>query len=101
MVERSGRAPFGCPRIGDWSRIGLVVLALAGLSACGSNVEQRAATGGMGGAATGAMVGGPVGAVVGGAIGAGAGAMLEEGVDRPCRGSSQGTPARGAACARR
>lgn len=80
MVERSGRGPFG------WLQVGLVALALVGLSACGSNLEQRAATGGMGGAATGAMVGGPVGAVVGGAIGAGAGAMLEEGVDETVQG---------------
>ena len=36
------------------------------LSACGHNVEQRAATG----AATGAVVGGPVGAVVGAGVGA-------------------------------
>jgi hypothetical protein len=80
MVERSGRAPFG------WLQIGFLVLALAGLSACGSNVEQRAATGGLGGAATGAMVGGPVGAVVGGAIGAGTGALLEEGIDETVQG---------------
>ncbi len=47
----------------------LSLIALAGLaislSACGHNVEQRAATG----AATGAVLGGPVGAVVGAGVG--------------------------------
>lgn len=61
-----------------------VMLAVV-LSGCGRNVEQRAATGGMGGAATGALLGGPVGAVVGGAAGAGAGAVMEEGVDEQIR----------------
>lgn len=45
-------------------------LVIAGLTlmmaACGHNMEQRAATGAIGGA----VVGGPVGAVVGGAAGA-------------------------------
>ena len=40
--------------------------AVAGLAACGHNVEQKAATGAVGGA----VVAGPVGAVVGGAAGA-------------------------------
>lgn len=40
-------------------------LALA-LTACGHNMEQRAATG----AATGAIIAGPVGAVVGAGVGA-------------------------------
>lgn len=49
-------------------RIPLILLATAlALSACGHNVEQRAATG----AVAGAVVGGPVGAAVGGAIGVG------------------------------
>jgi len=43
----------------------LGALALA-LTACGHNVEQRAASG----AIAGAVVGGPVGAAVGGAAGA-------------------------------
>ncbi len=67
----------------------LLVGASAGvlllLSACGSNTEQRAATGGLGGAAAGAVVGGPVGAVVGGAAGAGAGTVMDEGVDKKVR----------------
>lgn len=43
----------------------LALLGLATLGACGTNMEQRAATG----AATGLVVAGPVGAVVGGAAG--------------------------------
>ncbi|MFN3814956.1 hypothetical protein [Brevundimonas sp.] len=39
---------------------------LVGLTACGANMQQRAATG----AITGAVVAGPVGAAVGGAAGA-------------------------------
>ncbi|WP_411836756.1 hypothetical protein [Paracoccus sp. ME4] len=45
--------------------IGLFGAALA-LSACGTTVGERAATGGLGGAA----VAGPAGAVVGGTVGA-------------------------------
>lgn len=44
----------------------LATLAALGLSACGHNMEQRAATGAM----TGAVVAGPVGAVVGAGVGA-------------------------------
>jgi hypothetical protein len=51
------------------------------LAACGSDTEERAASGGLGGAAAGAVVGGPVGAVVGAAVGAGAGTMVEKGVE--------------------
>jgi hypothetical protein len=43
-----------------------VVAATALFSACGHNMEQRAATG----AATGLIVAGPVGAAVGAAVGA-------------------------------
>ena len=43
--------------------VGLLGLAL--LAGCGTNMEQRAATG----AATGLLVAGPVGAAVGGAAG--------------------------------
>lgn len=42
------------------------LLGLALLGGCGTNMEQRAATG----AATGLVVAGPVGAAVGGAAGA-------------------------------
>jgi uncharacterized surface protein with fasciclin (FAS1) repeats len=51
------------------------------LAACGGTTEERAATGGLGGAAAGAVVGGPVGAVVGGAAGAAGGTVMDEGVD--------------------
>jgi hypothetical protein len=61
--------------------LGASVTALMFLAACGSTTEERAATGGLGGAAAGAVVGGPVGAVVGGAAGAGAASTLDEGVD--------------------
>lgn len=44
----------------------ICLLGLALLGACGTNMEQRAATG----AATGLVVAGPVGAVVGGVAGA-------------------------------
>jgi hypothetical protein len=43
-----------------------VIALLATLAACGTNMEQRAATG----AATGLIVAGPVGAAVGAAVGA-------------------------------
>jgi osmotically inducible lipoprotein OsmB len=46
--------------------LSLVALAFAAtLAACGTNMEQRAATG----AATGLIVAGPVGAAVGAAVG--------------------------------
>ena len=51
------------------------------LVACGGTTEERAATGGLGGAAAGAVVGGPVGAIVGGAAGATGGAVMDEGID--------------------
>ncbi len=44
----------------------IVAGAAAALAACGSTIEQRAATG----AVAGAVVAGPVGAAVGGAAGA-------------------------------
>ncbi len=49
------------------------------LSACGNNMEQRAASGALIGAGTGALLGGSVGsAVAGGVVGAGAGAVVNE-----------------------
>ncbi len=48
------------------SRILVLSAGLTVLAACGSTLEQRAATG----AITGAVVAGPVGAAVGGAAGA-------------------------------
>lgn len=51
-------------------RPALVVLGVAGLlTACGTTIEQKAATG----AVAGAVVAGPVGAAVGGAAGAAVG----------------------------
>ena len=47
-------------------RLAPVALVALALAACGTNTEQRAATG----AVTGAVVGGPVGAAVGAGVGA-------------------------------
>jgi hypothetical protein len=58
--------------------LGILALGMA-LAACGSNTEQRSATGAGSGILAGALVGGPVGAVVGAATG---GAALDEGVDK-------------------
>lgn len=52
----------------------LALLGIALLSACGTNMEQRAATG----AATGLVVAGPVGAAVGAAAGAVASEVEED-----------------------
>jgi osmotically inducible lipoprotein OsmB len=51
-----------------------LVVAAAGLSACGSTIEQRAATG----AVAGAVVAGPVGAAVGGAAGTAVGQAAKD-----------------------
>jgi hypothetical protein len=48
--------------------------ALTGLAACGHTIEQKAATGAVGGA----VVAGPVGAAVGGAAGAVVGHATED-----------------------
>lgn len=65
------------------SKLALIVplTGLLALAACGSNTEERAATGTLGGAVAGAVVGGPVGAVVGGAVGAAGGTALPKGAD--------------------
>ncbi|HEX6843381.1 MAG TPA: peptidoglycan-binding domain-containing protein [Stellaceae bacterium] len=58
------------------------VIALGLLTAaCGSNTQQRAATGGLTGLGVGALVGGPVGAIVGTAVGAAGGWAMPEGAD--------------------
>ena len=64
-------------------RIGMTgVVALALLTtACGSNTQQRAASGGLTGLGVGALVGGPVGAIVGAAVGATGGWAMPEGAD--------------------
>ena len=64
-------ATFGCQsfwRLKMTKAISFAAIACAAvaLTACGHNVEQRAASG----AIAGAVVGGPVGAAVGGAAGA-------------------------------
>ncbi|WP_376956579.1 hypothetical protein ABNQ39_07735 [Azospirillum sp. A26] len=65
-------------------------LAALGLSlataACGADMEEKSATGGLGGA----VVGGPVGAVVGAAAGAGAGAATQKIEDRNATQSGSG-----------
>jgi peptidoglycan hydrolase-like protein with peptidoglycan-binding domain len=65
-------------------RIGLLcgATACAMLAACGSNVEESAATGGLGGAAIGALAGGPVGAAIGLGAGAAAGTGVEKGQEQ-------------------
>ncbi|KAA0583504.1 hypothetical protein F1643_12195 [Azospirillum sp. INR13] len=63
------------------SHLAVLGLALA-TAACGANMEEKSASGGLGGAAAGAVVGGPVGAVVGAGVGAGAGAATQKIEDR-------------------
>ncbi|MBP2299462.1 hypothetical protein [Azospirillum picis] len=69
----------------------LSVLAVLGLAlataACGNTMEEKSASGGLGGAAAGAVVGGPVGAVVGAAAGASAGAVTDKVEERNQDGS--------------
>jgi hypothetical protein len=64
-------------------RIGLKgVVALTLLTAaCGTDTQQRAASGGLTGLGVGALVGGPIGAVVGGAAGAAGGWAMPEGAE--------------------
>jgi peptidoglycan hydrolase-like protein with peptidoglycan-binding domain len=52
------------------------------LAACGSDVQESAATGGLGGAAIGALAGGPVGAAIGLGAGAAAGTGVEKGQEQ-------------------
>ena len=64
-----------------WRISALAAGATLLLAACGSNTEERAATGGLGGVVGGAMVGGPVGALIGGAAGAGVGTGISMGIE--------------------
>jgi peptidoglycan hydrolase-like protein with peptidoglycan-binding domain len=58
------------------------VVALGALTAaCGTDTQQRSASGGLTGLGVGALVGGPVGAIVGGAVGAVGGWAMPEGAD--------------------
>jgi osmotically inducible lipoprotein OsmB len=67
-------------------KLALVLSAASTLSACGSTMEQRAATGAIGGAVVGGVVGGDAtGAVVGGVAGAAVGAATTPDNDGPHR----------------
>lgn len=65
-------------------RIGTLSVVAVGLltAACGNTDNERAVTGGLGGAAVGALIGGPVGALVGGGLGATSGYALNESADQ-------------------
>jgi peptidoglycan hydrolase-like protein with peptidoglycan-binding domain len=65
-------------------RIGVPGVVALGLltAACGTDTQQRAATGGLTGLGVGALVGGPVGAAVGAAVGAVGGWAMPEGADQ-------------------
>lgn len=60
------------------NRLGLLAL----LGGCGGNVEQSAATGGLGGGAIGATDAGPIGAAIGLGAGAATGTGVEVGQER-------------------
>ncbi|NYZ11370.1 hypothetical protein HL658_02305 [Azospirillum sp. RWY-5-1] len=72
------------------------IAALAGLvlalAACGTGTEEKAASGGLGGAAAGAVIGGPIGAVVGAAAGAGAGTAVQKVEDERAEDRPVGQP---------
>lgn len=63
-----------------YAKAGIAGLALTfTLAACGSNMQERAASGALIGAGTGAVLGGSVGsAALGGLAGAGAGVVVNE-----------------------
>ena len=63
--------------------VGITSVVALGLltAACGSDTQQRAASGGLAGLGVGALVGGPIGAIVGGAAGAAGGWAMPEGAD--------------------
>jgi len=63
-------------------RLSMVAVTGLLLTACGTNVEQRSATGALGGAGIGALAGGPVGAAIGFGAGAVAGAAAPAGADQ-------------------
>lgn len=60
---------------------GLIAVALLA-TACGTNQEQRSATGALTGAGIGALAGGPIGLVIGGLAGGAAGAATPIGADQ-------------------
>lgn len=60
-----------------------LAIGVLGLTACGNTMEERVATGALGGAAVGTATSGSLsGAVVGGALGAGAGYAYDRYKDR-------------------
>jgi peptidoglycan hydrolase-like protein with peptidoglycan-binding domain len=59
---------------------GLLTIGLV-TAGCGSDQQERTATGGLTGAGVGALVGGPIGALVGAGVGAAGGAAAPEGAD--------------------
>ena len=59
---------------------GVIALGLL-TAACGTDTQQRSASGGLTGLGVGALVGGPIGAIVGGAVGAAGGWAMPEGAD--------------------
>src|SRR5437870_4674676 len=62
------------------------VLAVCLLTtACGSNMEQRSASGGLTGAGIGALAGGPVGAAIGVLAGGAGGAVTPVGADQAAK----------------
>lgn len=64
-------------------RTTITLVALCLLTAgCGSNMEQRTATGALTGAGVGALAGGPIGAAVGAAVGGVGGAATPVGADQ-------------------
>jgi hypothetical protein len=56
----------------------MLLMSLGVLAACGTNTQEKAATGAGGGIAAGALIAGPVGALAGAAVGAGAGTAVEK-----------------------
>jgi hypothetical protein len=58
-----------------------ITAAALALPGCGDTHEDRAASGGLGGAAMGALVGGPIGLVIGGGLGYVAGNKLDKPAD--------------------
>jgi hypothetical protein len=57
--------------------VSIIALGLL-TAACGTNLQERSATGGLTGAGIGALAGGPIGALIGAGAGAAAGAMMPE-----------------------
>ncbi|MBK1837826.1 hypothetical protein JHL17_10415 [Azospirillum sp. YIM B02556] len=74
------------------SHLTMFGLALA-TAACGANMEEKAATGGLGGAAAGAVVSGPAGAAAGAGAGAATGKIEERNQAQSGSGATYSAPA--------